>query len=324
MKGESSSQASNPVVSQFFTKPGKSQSATAAPGATAKKSTGPAAGQNGLAKQPSIISLSDDDDDDGDKVDKDELQILEVPSKRKAPVVNGASNGNEGNKAKKVRVAPLFEKTKALPAIKREGSPSAAPAGHSMQESLNRLQQFKYTAAPAVANGQAVTLSPAKSAQNGALPTSSPLPDLPKASSSKSDKALEAQRALVRKRLLGFDTSYKRADEGDSPSGEPRSGSDEEEVASEPVASTSRAGKGKDESRASEDKENVPPSTGRFANFASSSKDAGSAIGAKGKEKAAKADLKGKGKANEAEITYTPLEQQVLDIKKRNVSFQER
>lgn len=304
MKGESGSQASKPVVSQFFTKPAK----TSASASTSNARPAPVQAKNGLQKQPSIISLSDDDDDD-------ELQVLEVPSKRKAesPATGpkGKSKDEQGKPAKKVKVAPLFEKTRALPSVKREGSPSGPSAGAG--ESLNRLQQFRFTAAPPLAPSNGST-SPQKNV--AAAMSSSPLPDAPRASTSKADKALEAQRAQVRKRLLGIDVTRRPSEDDEPP---PAEESDASDLNGEdaPVASTSKAGNSK--SKGSEDKENIAPlASSRFANFASSTS---KGPDAKGKGKA-KSDAKGKGKAKDADsgVKYTPLEQQVLDIKKQNVS----
>jgi DNA mismatch repair protein MSH3 len=257
--------------------------------------------------------LSDDDADD--------LEILEVAAgaaaapKRKLSETGISKADEGGSKAKKVKVAPLFERTKGLPAVKREeGTSAGAARSAGVQDSLNRLQQWKFSATPAVAKAA----SPSESQTNG-LPSSSPLPEVPGVS--KADKALEAQRAQVRKRLLGHETSWQRHTEDEArspPATEPNSASEEDEDEA-PVASTSKA-KGKGKGRVSDqDKENIPPAaSSRFASFASAGKDAKDGT-AKGKGK--KTDAKGKGKAKEAEtgVKYTPLEQQVMDIKKRNV-----
>ena len=319
MKVEGSSQTTGnpPVVSQFFNKPKASQKqAAASSGSGAKKpdKSQPAkTNGNGIQKQASIISLSDDD--------VDEIEVIEqVPAKRKSATENGKAE--EGKAAKKIKVAPLFEKTKALPAVKREdGSSSAVAPGAvaGLQDSLSRLQQWKFSATPAAKATQSTSTLNFSANGLDSAGSSSPLPDVPRASApSKADRALEAQRALVRKRLMGHDADWRKhmseADESAPP--EPNSASDNDEDDA-PDASTSKAAKGK--SKASEDKENIPPSSSRFAGFASSTKETTSA--AKGKGKAGKADVKGKGKATEPAVKYTPLEQQVLDIKKRNVSL---
>ena len=319
MKEDGSSQATGnpPVVSQFFNKPKASQKqaaeAAASSGSSAKKPDTSKAIGNGIQKQASIISLSDDD--------ADEIEVIEqVPAKRKSATENGKAE--QGKAAKKIKVAPLFEKTKALPAVKREdGSSSAVAPGAvaGLQDSLSRLQQWKFSATPAAKTTQSTsTLNSSANGLDSAV-SSSPLPDVPRASApSKADRALEAQRALVRKRLMGHDADWRKhmSEADDSAPPEPNSASDNDEDDA-PVASTSKAAKGK--SKASEDKENIPPANSRFADFASSTKETASA--AKGKGKAGKADVKGKGKAIEPAVKYTPLEQQVLDIKKRNVSF---
>lgn len=318
-----SEQSGKPVVSQFFSK----SSPLNKGGAAAPKAS------NSLKKHPSIISLSSSDGaDDND----DEIEVLEgvppsgtaaAPSstkKRKASSINESSKENGSSKAassannnssKKVKVAPLFER------VKNAGSSSSSTIVKKEDdtETVLKLQQWKFAAGPA--SDSHSTPVPTTRLANGTSTSphsSSPLPDVPTA-----NPAVDARRAQVRKMLLGIDTEWRRPPDDEAEASAAAGDSADQmgqdvmsEDDDEPVASTSKLPahtKGK-----SSKKDKVSNDAPDFSKFAST---AGEAKGKKSKTaKADKADQKGKGKEVEPAVKYTPLEQQVLDIKKRYVS----
>jgi len=261
-----------------------------------------------LVKKPSIISLSDGSDDDED------LQLLDglsVPSKRAAPTDGrgrsepSAAAAAEAPAKKKVKVAALFDRIRNAPSIVKLEEGAA-------KGTLQKLSQYRL--APVIThNGNAAPSSttPAARAGPSADSSSSPLPSVP---GSQSDKKVLAHRAAVRQRLLGFDASqYKAGDAAEgavAEEGEADSDGDE----NTPVASTSKGtGKGK---KKEDDSSGKSASTSRFSQFAAktgkgtSSEDSDSSSAAPAKS------AKGKGKA--AAVKYTPLEQQVIDLKKKH------
>lgn len=299
------------VVSQFFSKSPSNA------GAAAK-------GRNGLKKHPSIISLSSSDGVDGDD---DDIELLEdVPfsstaasssaKKRQASSsINDVAkeNGNRSaisasESSKKVKIAPLFERAKNTGSTSSFSVKKEEDAG-----TVRKLQQWKFAPGP---TGDSRS-SPATSASfiNGALATSthssSPLPELQKA-----NPAVEKRRAQVRKMLLGIDTEWRKPpdDEGETSTAQEDAIEQAEDAMDEdePVASTSKLpAKGKSKSTKVDKASTDAPD---FSKFASTAADAKSK-----KSKSRAADKKGKSKAAEPAVKYTPLEQQVLDIKKQYV-----
>jgi hypothetical protein len=304
-------------VSQFFTKPSSSSQKKAAAGSSSSSS--PAIkDRTSLKKQTSIISLSSSDGVDGiDDDDDDDIQIIDAVStsnKRKATTtINSSSstsallhnnaNNSEGPN-KKVKVAPLFERVKNAgvvppPAVKKEEDAALS----------QRLSQWKFAAAgsqrndtpPVTAGGAGHTND--SDVENRSA-SSSPLPEV-----GKSNEAVLARRAHVRKMLLGINTEWRRPpDEEDSAMTVDQDDAvlnDEDDTASndQPAAGTSKL-----------PSKPIAPDLSQFASSTNTKTKAK-------KGKVMTADKKGKGKATEPEgIKYTPLEQQVLEIRKQYVS----
>lgn len=300
------------VVSQFFAKSSSSTQPKAA-----------AASSNGLKKQTSIISLSSSDGIDED--DDDIIEVIEAApassyaaKKRKASLIDTVDPAKKSSKStvpqeapsKKVKVAPLFER------VKNAGSTSSFSVKKEEDSgTVQRLQQWKFAAG---SHGESHQSTPppgdstVRNAANGSPDSSSPLPEL-----DKSTQAVQARRAHVRKMLLGIDTEWRkpRDDEAEVqtvPAEDAEGADDDKMTGDEPVASTSKlpangkAKKGKNSGNSS-------ASTPDLSKFAAPSEK-----GKKGKSSSI-ADKKGKGKAVEPTVKYTPLEQQVVDIKKKYV-----
>lgn len=325
------------VTSQFFpTQAGSSSSSS-------KKQRDPVP----LSKQTSIISLSSSD---GVEVD-DDIQFIEDKSvaqargvtssnvsnskKRKsAPSIsNGSNNNPEKNQHsmvslnggtdasqsnnKKPKVAALFERAK------NGGKLSTVVKSEETGASLQKLQQWKFAGDPQSEgqkrNGRTSSPTDATTKTVNAVSvsnttSSSPLPDI--GSDSKTREVIAARRAKVRKMLLGIDTNWRKSalvadDTGSNKeNAEDRMDESAEENDSDgPVASTSKS---------------VQSGTSsHFAKFASNA----SAKTTNGVGQDEKAGKKGKGMGKgkeravqlEPDVKYTPLEQQVLDIKAKYV-----
>lgn len=300
------------VVSQFFTKSPSNA------GAAAK-------GRNGLKKHPSIISLSSSDGMDGDDDDIELLEDVPVPStaasssakKRKASSsINDVAKENGGRPAtsaseasKKVKIAPLFERAKNAGSTSSFLVKKEEDAG-----TVRKLQQWKF--APGATGDSRSSPAPTASIVNGVSVTSShsssPLPELQKA-----NPAVVKRRAQVRKMLLGIDTEWRKPpedDEGEISTAQEESTEQTEDVMDEdePVASTSKlSAKAKSKSSKTDKASTDAPDFSKFASITTDTKGK--------KSKSSTADNKGKGKAAEPAVKYTPLEQQVLDIKKQYV-----
>lgn len=308
------------VVSQFFAKPSSSPS----------KGGGVAASQsrNGLKKQTSIISLSSSDDIG----DNDDIEVIETAPavvsaassssarKRKASPINDDSSkksnkiGTTGDTAsKKIKVAPLFER------VKNAGSTSSFSVKKEEDAgTVQRLQQWKFAATGTNGDAHGTPFPVAGNSARDALHSSSPLPEV-----AKSNDAVQARRAQVRKMLLGIDTEWRRPPDDDAEADATPAEDAEDVVADsmmedEPIASTSALpvnGKAKRKGKSTEvddaDEGNAPD----LSKFASTKADSKTK-----KTKATASDKKGKGKAVKPAVKYTPLEQQVLDIKKKYVS----
>ena len=310
------------VVSQFFTKPSSSSQKKAAVGSSSTSSSSPAVRKDrtSLKKQTSIISLSSSDGvDDLD----DDIQIIDAVStsnKRKASTtINSSSsfsallhqvNNNANNSEapnKKVKVAPLFERVKnagvvSSPAVKKEEDAALS----------QRLSQWKFAAAgdqrngtpPAAAGGATTGHTNDSDVETYASASSSPFPEV-----GKSNEAVLARRAHVRKMLLGINTEWRRPpDEEETAMSVDQDDAvvnDEDDAAShdQPMPSTSKL-----------HSKTTAPDLSQFASSTTTKSKAK-------KGKAIIADKKGKSKATEPEgIKYTPLEQQVLEIRKQYVS----
>ena len=261
-------------------------------------------------KKPSIISLSDGSDDDDD-----DLQLLDgpsVPSKRAAPTDSksrsnpSAAAAAEAPAKKKIKVAALFDRTRNAPsAVKLEEG--------ATKETVQKLSQYRL--APVInQNGNAAPPSstPAAKAGPSADSSSSPLPSAP---GGKADKKVLAHRAAVRQRLLGFDASqYWAGGTEETPhieEGDADSDGDE----NTPVAGTSKStGNIKKKEL---DGSGKGASTSRFSQFAAKT---GNGTASEDSDSSSAAPAKtAKGKDKAAAVKYTPLEQQVIDLKKKHV-----
>lgn len=322
------------VVSQFFAKP---SSASTSNGSTVTSSTSNGAlkeRNSGLRAQASIISLSSSDDlfdDDDDEIEViDTTAVPHPPSsgkKRKASLVGESStskNASVSNKvavnttseqSKKIKVAPLFER------VKNAGTTSTLNVKKEEDTGTARkLQQWKFAPGESGNTSHTDTSSPApEKTVNGSSTntrneqSSSPLPQLPQAS-----QAVEAHRAQVRKMLLGINTEWRKPpdDEADTSAAQTEEGDgDMEEYPmgeEEPVASTSKLSTTKKGKSKKQDKDSVNDVD--LSKFASASD-----VSSKGRKTKVTGDKKGKAKAVEPAVKYTPLEQQVLDIKEKYV-----
>ena len=276
-----------PVVSHFFAKPSQSPKGKASP------------------RQPSIITLSDSEDG-GSIQDEDELRVVGNRSsgvgakKRKSPPALTREGNHDGEK--KVKMAPLFERAKDTQISDKKEKEASG-------EAAKKLQRWKFAPSESLA-------------QPPITGESSPgLPDLPGMSKHFS-KSLETQRAEVRRKLLGGATRVRQYsienDEGESMHSmnqdEEMQDRDAEEEETVPFASTSYSKiPSKDKGKAEEKTAPVAMVGSRFSKFVARSKGTSTV---KGKKSNIAANLN----AKDATLKYTPLEQQVLDIKAENVS----
>lgn len=292
------------VVSQFFSKSSTAQ-------------TSPKNHRNGLKKQTSIISLSSSDD-----VEDDDIQVIKTApavvaaassaaKKRKAaPIVEIAKQtsskpSSQEPASKKVKVAPLFERVK-----NGGGASSFSVKKEDNAATVQRLQQWKFAAGT---NGS--TPPPETADVVRSMHSSSPLPEI-----AASTQAVQARRAQVRKMLLGIDIDWRKPpDEEAEPEGshpdDSGDASDDSLMEDGPIASTSKLPpNGRAQSKASKKSASdagALPDLSKFAADKSEKSKKGKSI--------AGTDKKGKAKAVEPAIKYTPLEQQVIDIKQKYV-----
>lgn len=286
------------VVSQFFSKSSTSQQSS-------KES------RNGLKKQTSIISLSSSDD-----AEDNDIQVIETApavvvagqssaNKRKAVPISGTSktpaSASQEPASKKVKVAPLFERVKHAGA-----NPSFAVKKEDDAATVQRLQQWKFANGT---NGNSSGTPPPDTANTSHKRHSfSPLPDI-----AASSQAVQARRAQVRKLLLGIDTEWRKppdeeAEAEASHADDSGDANDDSLMEDEPVASSSNGRtQGKASKKPTEDSLNTPD----FSRFAAEKSKKGKSVTTTSK--------KGKAKAPEPAVKYTPLEQQVIDIKQKYV-----
>lgn len=277
-------------------------------------------------------------DEEGDEGDLEEIQPASKlkrgegggssPKASQPRVSAGPSltNASTTTAKKEIKVAPLFAKA----ARAANNASTTNTRNDSSAATIDKLQQWKQS--PTVAGPPSSAVHQRTVAQGS---SSSPLPEAPVRTTQTYDDALAAQRAAVRAKLLGSRPFQPASDDGVESSADRRSPAEGEDADERLYArSTDSDDVSEDDMRDSEShssstlshrKKGKATSTSelqepsKFAKFAA----AGPSISSDDTGVSAKKKGKGKAKREEkaTDITYTPLEQQVLALKARYVSW---